>query len=98
MENEMVAQNRAVQRVVGGSSKPVVQKVAGGALLDFPENIPREDTVYRDEESDLRAKENDQRVNIGAWAEADFERVLEKIDAAIEGEGVNTPDTSKAKS
>ena len=33
-----------------------------------------------------------------AWGEADFEEVLEKIDAAIEGAGVIIPDTSMAKS
>nr|POF20228.1 hypothetical protein CFP56_36013 [Quercus suber] len=39
----------------------------------------------------------DQRADIRAWAEADFMKVLEKIDAAIEGEGVIAPDTSQAK-
>ena len=55
----------------------------------FPENIPRNDTGSRD-------KESVQRINQGAWAKADFVKVLEKIDATIEGAGVITSDTSEA--
>ena len=89
---ELAAQNRAVQREAGGSSKLVAQynSELRVTLPVFPENIPRKDTGSRDEESD-------QRVCHGAWAKADFEKVLEKIDATIEGAGVIIPDTSKVK-
>uniref|UniRef100_A0A7N2M0K3 DUF4283 domain-containing protein n=1 Tax=Quercus lobata TaxID=97700 RepID=A0A7N2M0K3_QUELO len=78
---ELAAQNRAVQREAGGSSKLAAQynSELHVILPVFPENIPREDTGSRDEESD-------QRVSHGAWVEADFEKVLEKIDATIEGQ------------
>ena len=56
----------------------------------FPEIIPREDTGSRD-------KESDQRVSHEAQAEADFKKLLEEINAAIEGAGVIILDTSKAK-
>ena len=90
--SELATQNRAVQREAGGTSKLDAQynsrlRVTGPV---FSEIIPREDTESRD-------KESDQRVSHGAWAEADFEKVLEEIDAAIEGEGVIIPDTSKTK-
>nr|POE84068.1 hypothetical protein CFP56_32822 [Quercus suber] len=65
-----------------------MQREEGG--LVFPEIIPREDTESRD-------KESDQRVSHGARAEADFEKVLEEIDVAIEGEGVIILDISKTK-
>ena len=42
----------------------------------FPKNIPRNDMWSKD-------KESVQRINQGVWAEADFVKVLEKIDAAI---------------
>ena len=63
-----------------------------GTLPVFWKNIPIiGDTGSLD-------KERDQRVSHVVWGEADFEEVLEKIDAAIEGAGVIIPDTSMAKS
>ena len=76
------SQNRAVQREAVGRSELVAQKNSGfrGTLPVFSKNIPiRGDTGSLD-------KERDQRVSHVAWAEVDFEEVLEKIDAAIEGQ------------
>nr|POE80671.1 hypothetical protein CFP56_39309 [Quercus suber] len=97
MESEMMSQNKEVQSAAGGTSKPAEQRGEDGTLAVSPENIPRKDTGPRDVESNLRVKEKDQRADIGAWVEADFVKVLEKIDASIEGERVNAPDTSQAK-
>ena len=75
-------QNKAVQREAGGTSKLAAQYNSGLRVTGpvFPEIIPREDTEYR-------GKESDQRVSHGVRAEANFEKVLKKIDAAIEGSG-----------
>ena len=81
-----------MQREAGGTSKLAAQynfrlRVT---IPVFPKIIPREDTGSRD-------KESDQRVSHGAQAEADFKKLLEETDVAIEGAGVIIPDTSKAK-
>nr|POE50022.1 hypothetical protein CFP56_38464 [Quercus suber] len=80
------------QSGAGGTSKLAAQCNFGFLVTSptVPEIIPREDTMFRD-------KESDQRVSHGTWTEADFEKVLEEIDAAIKGEGVIIPDTSKMK-
>nr|POF01559.1 hypothetical protein CFP56_66292 [Quercus suber] len=90
--SELAVQNRAEQREAGGMSKLAAQcnsgfRVTGPAV---PEIIPKEDMESWD-------KESDQRVSHGTRAKADFEKVLEEIDAAIEGEGVIILDTSKTK-
>ena len=90
--SELATQNRAVQKEAGGTSKLAAQYNFGlhVTIPVFPEIIPREDTESRD-------KESDQKVSHGAQAEADFKKLLEEINAAIEGPGVIILDTSKAK-
>ena len=90
--SELPAQIRTVQREKGGASELAAQHIVEPRVTPqvFSENIPRNDTGSRD-------KESVQRINQGAWAEADFVKILEKIDAAIEGAGVITSDTSEAK-
>ena len=89
--SELPAQIRTMQREVGGTSELAAQHIVEPRVTPpvFPKNIPRNDTGSRD-------KESVQTINQGAWAEADFVKVLEKIDAAIEGAGVITSDTSEA--
>ena len=78
--SELSAQIKTVQREEGGTSELAAQHIVEPRVTPpiFPENIPRRDTGSRD-------KESVQRINQRAWAEANIVKVLEKIDAAIEG-------------
>ena len=89
--SELLAQIKTMQREEGGMSKLATQHNTEPHVTPptFSENIPRKDMGSKD-------KESDQRINQGAWVEADFVKVLEKINAAIEGARVITSDTSKA--
>ena len=91
MASKLLVQIRTVQREEGGMSKLAAQHNTEPRVTPptFPKNTPRKDTGSRD-------KESDQRINQGAWVEADFVKVLDKINAASEGARVITSDTSKA--
>ena len=79
--SELPAQIRTVQREKGGASELAAQHIVEPRVTPqvFPKNIPRNDTGSRD-------KESVQRINQGAWAEADFMKVWRRLMRQLRGQ------------
>ena len=70
-----------MQREEGGTSELATQHFVKPRVTPpvFRENIPRNDTGSRD-------KESVQRINQGAWAEADFMKVWRRLMRQLRGQ------------
>ena len=79
--SELPAQIRTMHREVGGTSELATQHIVEPRVTPpvFPKNIPRNDMGSR-------GKESVQRINQGAWAEADFVKVWRRLMRQLRGQ------------